>query len=414
MPQTPLHPEGVVVLANPAGIIQLESNALGETSIAQTLMSDRNGTESWMIRTHAQYLAPEVLGRLNAPVDARSDIFSIGTSLYETLTGHTPAPGSDFLSKVHQILAVDAQPVYDLIPGIPKELSQIISKCLAKAPRDRYTSAHSLRYDLEHLAHAWKTRSDMWDAPLIDVGAMDHFSRFRILDKLVGVEESIASIRSALDHAHQGERSLVSIRGSSGTGKTALASSIREEVESTGGAFCQGKYDSTSYNPPLAPIWQIINQLALPLLSLPESELDVWRLRIRDTVGSTLVPFFEIFIDSDLRTALRLRNASPSPENITDTSLPPSYKDAFYGAIRRFLIMFIGDISADEPSPGTRRPLVLFVDDVQWSSADDIVFYRQITSGNVLSGCLLLFAFRDTEGTEAFIHSELRKELCGY
>jgi serine/threonine protein kinase len=245
MPKTPLHPNGVVVLGNTAGALQLETNALGETSIAQTLMSDRKETEKWMINTYAHYIAPEVFGRLNVPVDARADIFSLGCILYETLSGHPPATGTDLLSKIHQVLAVEPTPLIDLIPELPVELSKIVSKCLAKIPRERYMNAHSLRYDLEELLRAWQNRKANTDSTgtLIDVGEMDYFSRFRLSDKLVGVEDSVATMKDAISIAAKGELTVVSIGGSSGTGKTTLALSIRRQVEEIGGRLCVGKYD---------------------------------------------------------------------------------------------------------------------------------------------------------------------------
>lgn len=180
------------------------------------------------------------------------------------------------------------------------------------------------------------------------------------------------------------------------------------------------QYDSTSYNSPLAPMWQIINQLALPLLSLSEGELDDWRYRIRDSVGPTLVHFVESCLDPDLRTALQLqqspRNSPDIGEGDNSSALPPSYKEAFYGAIRRFIALFIAkpadDSSSDVRITCTQRPLVLFVDDIQWASADDINFFINLLNTDRLAGCMLIFSFRDNDGSEVFLESDLRKKLC--
>lgn len=163
-------------------------------------------------------------------------------------------------------------------------------------------------------------------------------------------------------------------------------------------------------------MWQIVNQLALCLLSLSESDLDGWRSRIREAIGSALIQFFELHLEPDLRISLRLvlprqtHNLEESVEE--DTSLPPAYKDAFYGAIRRFVALFIGKVGSGTPVVCTHRPLVLLFDDVQWSSADDISFYNGLLETERLLGCMLIFAFRDNEGSEAFLQSELRARLC--
>lgn len=236
-----MYPNGLVALSISAGMMRLDLDDLSETSIARTLMSGQRESEKWMIFTHTQYLAPEVLRKLGMPVDARADIFSVGCVLYEALTGRTPVLGSDFLSKVHQILAVEPRAVDDLAPGIPKELSRIVSKCLEKSPCDRYMNVKSLRYDLEQLLQALQTNVDPTAGPLVDVGAMDHFSRFQLTDDLLGVEECITAMKAVLGDTSKDELSVVSISGSSGTGKTALACSIRGEVEVVGGKMCIGK-----------------------------------------------------------------------------------------------------------------------------------------------------------------------------
>ncbi|KZP22944.1 hypothetical protein FIBSPDRAFT_469641 [Athelia psychrophila] len=415
IPPSPAHPNGIMALANCQGIMQKDVDADGENSIARVLLSDQHETEKWMTLNHAQYLAPEVLRRISVPVDARSDIFTVGCVLYESLTGQTPAHGSDYMSRVHQILAVEPQAVSKLVPGVPDELSRLISKCLEKSPQDRYSNAHSLRYDLEQLARALRHRKTAGPSnePLIDVGAMDYYSRFRLSDDLIGLEDCVLAMRAALRDAERNQLSVVSISGSSGTGKTALAGSLRKEVEVGGGRFCVGKYDSTSYNSPLAPVWQIINQLASPLLSLSEGELDGWRQRIRETVGPTLVHFVESCLEPDLRSALCLpQSPLSSPSSCVDScALPASYKDAFYGAIRRFLSLFI---SKDDGAkiPCTQRPLVLFIDDVHWASANDINFFSDLVATDRLSGCMLIFAFRDNDGSDAFLDSDLRVKLC--
>lgn len=245
-----------MVLANSAGMIQQDIDLHdGRNSIARVLLADQHETEKWMILNHAHYLAPEVLRRTSTPVSTRSDIFTVGCVLYEILTGKTPAHGSDYLSRVHQILAVEPLAVSDMVDGVPEELSKVIRKCLEKSPQDRYDNAHSLRYDLEQLAGALLQRkariasglstSETERGPLLDVGAMDYYSRFRLSDELIGVEDCVATMRAALVDAGFNQLSVVSISGSSGTGKTALAGTLRGEIEAGGGRFCVGKVSLT-------------------------------------------------------------------------------------------------------------------------------------------------------------------------
>lgn len=121
----------------------------------------------------------------------------------------------------------------------------------------------------------------------------------------------------------------------------------------------------------------------------------------------------EACLEPDLRSAIRLQQSPmSSPPSSADTSaLPPSYKDAFYGAIRRFLSLFVSKVNGVK-IPCTQRPLVLFIDDVHWASAGDINFFSNLLLTDQLAGCMLIFAFRDNDGSDAFLDSDLRVKLC--
>jgi serine/threonine protein kinase len=89
------------------------------------------------------YMAPEQLQ--GKPADDRSDIFALGVVLYEMLTGRRPFPGGTTAEVAAGVLERDPDPVDDTIPG---SLATVISKCLAKRPEDRFSSAHDLSLTL--------------------------------------------------------------------------------------------------------------------------------------------------------------------------------------------------------------------------------------------------------------------------
>ncbi len=88
------------------------------------------------------YMSPEQLqGRT---VDARTDVFAFGVLLYEMLTGKRPFAGKSNLDTATAILRDDPAPLEALRPGVPAGLQQILARCLAKEPGDRYESAEAL------------------------------------------------------------------------------------------------------------------------------------------------------------------------------------------------------------------------------------------------------------------------------
>lgn len=95
------------------------------------------------------YMSPEQAE--GKPIDARSDVFSLGIILYEMATGRRPFEGDTQMSTLSAIIKDSPRPVSDVRPGLPRELTKIIGRCLAKDVEDRYQSAKDLRNDLRAL-----------------------------------------------------------------------------------------------------------------------------------------------------------------------------------------------------------------------------------------------------------------------
>lgn len=112
---------------------------------AATLLSTE--TRSGIVLGTPAYLSPEQA--VGGQVDGRSDLFALGTLLYEATTGKTPFAGNSFIEIAANVLHVDPQPPSKLNPAIPKELDFIILKALAKKPNKRYQSTTELISDLD-------------------------------------------------------------------------------------------------------------------------------------------------------------------------------------------------------------------------------------------------------------------------
>jgi serine/threonine protein kinase/pimeloyl-ACP methyl ester carboxylesterase len=127
----------------------LAKPAAGVTGLSLENSSTEGATREGHILGTVSYMSPEQAeGR---EIDHRTDIFSLGVVLYQMATGQLPFRGETSAAIVSSILRDSPDEVSDVRSKLPRELSRIIRKCLAKAPDRRYQSALDLRNDLEEL-----------------------------------------------------------------------------------------------------------------------------------------------------------------------------------------------------------------------------------------------------------------------
>jgi len=119
-----------------------------KTQDAQTATVTSDTAEGRVLGTVA-YMSPEQAeGR---EVDARSDVFSLGTILYEMTTGKRPFHGETTMSTISSILKDEPSSITDVKPGLPRHAGRILRRCLAKDPERRYQTAIDVRNELEEL-----------------------------------------------------------------------------------------------------------------------------------------------------------------------------------------------------------------------------------------------------------------------
>jgi predicted Ser/Thr protein kinase len=106
-------------------------------------------TQAGMVVGTVAYMSPEqARGR---QVDHRSDVFSLGVTLYEMATGQLPFKGESPLDTMHAIAFEETRPLTVLRQNMPADLQRIVSRCLRKRPEDRYQDVRTLVADLKAL-----------------------------------------------------------------------------------------------------------------------------------------------------------------------------------------------------------------------------------------------------------------------
>ncbi|RJR47262.1 MAG: PAS domain S-box protein [Desulfobacteraceae bacterium] len=157
------------------------------------------------------YIAPEQTGRMNREVDYRADLYSLGVTLYEVLTGRLPFEGDDPLTLIHSHMAKLPLPPKDSNPNVPPMISNMVMRLLAKNAEDRYQSASGLTADLERFRKGLSEPGGDEDlsADRFELGRDDFCGHFHLPQRLYGRDAEISELLSSFDRAAAGSQEVI-------------------------------------------------------------------------------------------------------------------------------------------------------------------------------------------------------------
>jgi len=322
------------------------------------------------------YMAPEQTGRMNRSIDSRSDLYSLGVTFYQMLTGSLPFTASDPMELVHCHLARQPVPPSERAQNVPAPVSKIVMKLLAKTAEERYQTAAGLEHDLWCCLKEWEAGFRIDDFRL---GEHDTPDRLLIPEKLYGRTHEVGILLASFDRVvKSGTPELVLVSGYSGIGKSSVVNELQKVLVAPRGLFASGKFDQYKRDVPYSTLVQAFQSLVRSLLSKRDAELAIWREALLEALG----PNARLMIDFVPELKLIIGEQPPVPE------LPPQQAQSrFQLVFRRFISVFARP----------EHPLALFLDDLQWLDAATLDLLADLLLQPDVEQLILIGAYRDNE-----------------
>ena len=313
------------------------------------------------------YMAPERTEQVESGTSGfSSDYYAFGVLLYWLFTGERPFEAED-LSRL-TLLHVARQPrsPSDVNPGLPERLSQIIEKLLEKAPARRYQSIEGILYDLNH-----------YRDPGFQPATRDMVQTFKVSKKIYNREQETGQLEHALQNLAPEQTNGVVISGYSGVGKSTVMLEFQKSSPDTWCRIISGKFQQYKKDIPYFAIVEAFDDFFDLLLLSDQAVLDDFRNTFTCTIGDQGGILTAIFP----KLGLIVGDQPP-----VDSLVGEEAENRFNYVFSKFLSI------AATPD----RPLVLFLDDMQWTDLVSLNVLRAVFQ-NAIGYLLVVLCYRANE-----------------
>ena len=325
-------------------------------------------------RGAAAYQSPEMTGRTGRGSDHRSDYYAFGALLYRMLTGRPPFDESDPLRLIHaHIVRLPSAPEA-LRPAVPRGLSRLVLKLLAKTPEARYQSTHGIRADLQRCREELR-RGESAD---FEPGSQDRSERLQLPELLIGRGESLSRLLATYEACAVGAARLVLITGPTGIGKSALLRELEGQIAARGGQLASGACRRLDQAAPYAALAQGVQALVRQALAESGQPLHAWRERLLVALTGEARLLFDVLPE----LALALGPQPPVP------TLPPVERANRFRRVFRQLLRGLAR---------PQQPLVVVLEDLQWCDPATLQLLDEILGAGDTRHLLVVASLRGDE-----------------
>ncbi|TDT72562.1 putative ATPase [Hypnocyclicus thermotrophus] len=340
-------------------------------------ISERNISNKYLnienvIEGTLAYISPEQTGKIDREISYTTDLYSLGITFYELLTGKLPFETDNPLEMIHWHIAKKPEELRKINPKIPKVLSDIVMKLLNKMPEDRYQSANGLLFDL-------KKCLEYFDKNTIKefiIAKNDYSDKLIIKNKIYGREKEINLLLNSIKKL-ENTSSTIFVLGESGSGKTSLINNVLSKSLKKDTFILTGKFEQFKKNIPYFAITQILKKLLIDLSKLDQEQFNNLTISLKKELGDNLNYLIEILPE--------LSKTFDIPTRINeDTKIDKN------NILKYILKKFIDIIT------NFNLKLIIFLDDLQWADAASLNFI-EILITEINKNLLFIGSYRNNE-----------------
>ncbi|MCA9624759.1 MAG: AAA family ATPase, partial [Myxococcales bacterium] len=323
------------------------------------------------------YRAPEQTGRTNRGVDMRADLYAVGVTLFEMISGRLPFEETDPLAFVHALLARRPRRLDEIAPEVPARLAEVVARLLAKDPEDRYQTAAGLAHDLL----AIQSGED-----LEELQSRDQPARLTIPQRLYGRDAVVADLERELMQVRQGQSAIAYVVGHAGIGKSSVIDELEPALRAARGSFARGRFEPLGRDSPLAGFRRAMSELWFELAPDRAAE-DQLREALRRRLSGQEIAL------APLITAIRPAETAAGKSGETER------------VQRRGAVVGLLQLAVEH-----RGPVVLVVDDLQWADDASLDLLEHVGT-HLPAGVMLIGGWRGEEvGASHPLHRVVDKQ----
>src|SRR5437773_4863100 len=351
-----------VLVTRQGRVVLLDFGLVAELDTPHTHTMDQRGTPA--------YMSPEQVAGL--PLTEASDWYNVGAMLYQALTGRLPfsGPAPEVMRRKQQ---GEPAPPHELAPGVPRDLDELCRDLLRRDPASRPAGREVLRALIGSSAAIL--------APSLPPGPA----------LFVGREQHLEALRDSFQTSKAGRAVIVAVHGGSGMGKSALVRRFLVELKDAHGeaVVLVGRCDERE-SVPYKALDALVDALSRYLRRLPSAQAEAF-------LPHDILALARLF--PVLRQVGAVARARRAVLEIPDSL---EQRRRAFPALRELLVRL-----AD------RRPLVLFIDDLQWGDVDSAALLEDLLSPPDPPALLLIGCYRSEEAeTSPLLKTILPKRLA--